>query len=563
MTIQAIAMDDLRVEVVKTSESWRRRLLDPEKLAALAKSLGFGWFTPDDIRGLWRIGLLRADLVSSEEPIDVSGFISVGSVVMSDRIDHCDVRTIAYRPGGYGSSFGEASLGSAWDLRFHPHRLFVLHHVQRTLKIESSITQFLVYEDGVRKTVERQIESARRWTSSVEFGDRFDYWNRVAEWAIVAEPFTLSIVQSDADPSGAPSEPRTTLERLVREFIAAQGPLPVRQMREDLAFAAETLDNNRAVHVLLRLMNPRERERLKGRLGGAMHLLATAETIRRAAEAALGIRLPEEDEIGPVQWFPGARMQLYGSDRVFDAPRYALRDYLTHLGLDFAIKTRCYVEGSTELSAMRHAIGDLGHVQLVDLKGQVAEGRGKGLTFAESLDADKKAGVFSVILLDADRDENVRLVRRAAEQERFAGSFFIADPDFEFGNFSVKELIDVAVSMSSLDSSQPEAKASRRAMLVEAASSIRTNRELFRLLKTHGILDVSKDEAWGRALMERAIAQPFFGAEDSRRGAKRPLVEAAEVVARTQNVGFLLSREYEKVDAASGRALPRGGSGST
>lgn len=563
MTMQAITMDDLRVEVAKTSEAWRGRLLDPEKLAALAKLLGFGWFTPDDIRGLWRTGLLRADLVSSETPIDVSGFISVGSVAISDRREYCDVRTIAHRPSGYGSSFGEANPDCAWDLRFHPHRLFVLYHVQRTLKIESSITQFLVYEDGVRRVVERRIESARRWTSSVEFGERFDYWNKVAEMAIVAEPFTFSIVQFGVDPPDVPSEPRTTLERLVREFIAAQGPLPVRQMREDLAFAAETLDDNRAVHVLLRLMKPRERERLKGQLGGAMHLLATAETIRRAAEAALGIRLPEEDEIGPGQWFPGARKRLYGSDRVFDAPRHALRDYLTLLGLDFAIKTRCYVEGSTEMGAMRHAIGDLGHVQLVDLKGQVAERRGKGLAFAASLDADKKAGVFSVILLDADRDEYVRLVKRAAEQERFTGSFFIASPDFELGNFSVKELIDVAISMSSLGSSQPEAIASLSAMLAGAASTIRTNRDLFSLLATHGIQDVGKDEAWGKALMERAIAQPFFGAEDSRRGAKRPLVEAVEVVARTQDVGFLRSMEYEKVDATTGRAVPRGASGNT
>jgi hypothetical protein len=116
MTMQAITMDDLRDEPAKTSESWRGRLLDPEKLAALAELLGFGWFTPDDIRGLWRIGLLRADLVSSESPIDVSGFIPVGSVAISDRRHYCDVRTIAYRPSGYGSSFGEANSDCTWDL---------------------------------------------------------------------------------------------------------------------------------------------------------------------------------------------------------------------------------------------------------------------------------------------------------------------------------------------------------------------------------------------------------------------------------------------------------------
>lgn len=212
------------------------------------------------------------------------------------------------------------------------------------------------------------------------------------------------------------------------------------------------------------------------------------------------------------------------------------------------------------MGAMRHAVGDLAHVQLVDLNGQVAERRGKGLAFAASLDADKKAGVFSVILLDADREEYVRLVKRAAEQERFIGSFFIASPDFELGNFSVNELIHVATSISILGSTQPETIASLNARLVKAASTVRGNRDLFSLLASHGIQDVGKDEAWGKALMERAIAQPFFGAEDSRHGAKRPIVEAAEVIARTQDVGFLRSLEYEKVDATTGRAVPRSSS---
>lgn len=541
------------------SEGWRTRLLDPEKFAALARALGLGFFTEDDIHGLWRIGLLRADLVSSDATIDLDGLLQVRPMVDTGSFDYCDIRTIKHRPGGYGSSFGEAAPSNDWRLGFHPHRLFVLHHVQRTLRLETSNTQFLVYEDGVRKVIERRIESARRWTASVEFGERFDYWNKVAEIAIVSEPVSFVVAQLGGESSLASSVPRSTYERLVLQFMVEQGQQPIRQMREDLAFAAETLDENRAVHVLLRLMRPHERDRLQGRLGAAMNLLAAAETIRRAAETALGIRLPEEDEIGPGQWFPGARKMLYGSDRVFDAPRQALRDYLSHLGLDFAIKVRCYVEGATEMGALKHAVGAFGHVQLIDLKGKIAERGGKGLAFADSLDADKRTGVFSVVLLDGDRSEYVRLVRRAAEKERFTGSFFIAIPDFELGNFSAQELVDVAVSRSGLSTSEPDAAAYARSALSSATHSIRGNNDLFALLAERGISDVKKDEAWGKALMEKAITQPLFGAEDARAGTKRPVVAAVEVIIRMQDVGFLRSLAREKVDSVTGRAVPRVG----
>lgn len=293
-----------------------------------------------------------------------------------------------------------------------------------------------------------------------------------------------------------------------------------------------------------------------------MHFLAMAEIIRRAAEGAFGFALPEEDEIGPGQWFPGARKMLYGSDRVFDAQRQHHRDYLTLLGLDFGVKVRCYVEGTTEYGALNHAVGDLGHVQIIDLKGKFAERGGKGLAFSESLDADKKAGIFSVILFDGDLSDYIRLVQRAAKEERFAGSFFVASPDVECANFSVAELIDIAVSLSYLNSTEPEVARVRKIELLEHAASVKGNRDLFALLADHGISDVRKDELWGKSLMVHAIEQPLFGAEDPRTGSKRPIVEAVEVVLRIQDVGFLRSLAREHVDPVTGRVVPREDRGS-
>jgi hypothetical protein len=466
----------MRVEVALSWKQWLSRLVDAEHLANLARSMGLGWFSEEDIVGLWTIGLMRADLVSSIAPVDIPSLLPLD--VFSDEgvFSYTDSRTIEHRSEGYGSSIGRTDLDArALNLKFHPYRLYALHHVARTLKIQTSNTQYLFNEEGVTRVVQHQLESAQRWTSSVEFGQRFDYWNRVCETAIIAEPFASEVAHMHAELPSIPSKSLNEYEQHVRQFLCELGQHQVRQMREDLAFAANTIDDNRTTHVLLRLMKPGVRSKLKGQLGCAMHFLAMAETIRRAAEAAFGVPLPEEDEIGLGQWFPGARRMLYGHDRVFDAPRRYLRDYLTLLGLDFGVKVRCYVEGATEYGALDHAVGNLDHVQLIDLQGKFAEKGGRGLAFAESLDADKQAGVFSVILLDGDRSDNFRLVQRAATEKRFTGSFFVASPDFEYGNFSATELIDVAVSLSHLNASDPEATEVRKKELLDRAAEVKSS----------------------------------------------------------------------------------------
>jgi hypothetical protein len=391
----------------------------------------------------------------------------------------------------------------------------------------------------------------------VQFGQRFDYWNVVAETAIVCEPIAYDVVHGEAEPERLFLPATSQYEDGVRGLLRELGEPQLRQMREDLAFAAELMDPNRMVHVLLRLMKSRERAKLKGPLGCAMHLLAMAETIRRAAERSFGRTLQEEDEIGPGQWFPGARKMLYGSERVFDAPRRDLRDYLTLLGLDFGVKVRCYIEGYTELGALEHAIGDFGHAQLINLKGSVAERGGKGLAFAESLAADKRAGVFSVVVLDGDRSEYLRIVRRAAREERFFGSFFFSEPDIEYANFSAEELIDIAIQVNQQMNASLEKVDSRRQALMDNAATVRSGADLLSLLGEHGLEGVSKGERWGKALMTHAIGHPVFPNEHPHAGQTRPIVEIAELIIRVRDVGFLRAVSQERLDPETGRVVLR------
>jgi hypothetical protein len=551
-------LEQIRAEVVIGFENWRRRLLTPEALANLAKDLGLGWFTASDVVGLWKIGLLRADLVIGDVPMNYSGLIPLEGLNEAYEYAYCDFRRLEHRPEGYGSALRDLEKNALEDsLAFHPFRVYVLHHVKRTLRIGTSNTQFLLNEPGILNVVQHLHEGARRWTSSVEFGERFHYWNQIVETAAVVEPLTYDVVFRDCEPLHIGAPPNGRFEFSLRGMLVLTGKVALREMLSDLAFAAETLDKNRSVHVLLRLMKWRERERLKGHLGCAMHFLAMAESIRRSAEQAFAEAWPEEDEIGPGQWFPGARKMLYGNERVFDASRRNLRDYLTQLGLDYGVKVRCYVEGDTEHGALEHAAGSFDHVQLVNLNGSVAEKRGKGLAFVESLEADKNSGIFSVVVLDGDREEYLRMLRKAADEGRFHGRFFVSQPDIECGNFTASELIETAIQECQKNSASVTDLTKTKTALLLQAAKVRNNGDLFALFKEMGLTHLRKSESWGKALMELAIVRPVFPVGDVRSGQKRPIVEAAELLIRMQDIGFFRSLAVERIDPSDGRIVPR------
>ena len=555
----ASTLNQVRLAMVLNFKSWRGRLLSPDAFAKLAKDLGLGWFSVSDITGLWKLGLLRADFVSSDVPIEYSGLMRLDGIEGEREYAYGDFRHIEHRSAGYGSALQDhESTPLELTLAFHPFRVYVLHHIERTLKICTSSMQFLNYEPGILSVTQSLHDSDRLWTSTIEFGERFHYWNEVAETAAVVEPISYNVVFRDQEPIPL-STPlnREGFEFAVNEMLVKTGKTTLQRMCSELAFSAETLDENRSVHVLLRLMNWRERERLKGKLGGTMHFLAMAESIRRSAEQAFAEAWPEEDEIGPGQWFAGARKMLYGNERVFDAPRYHLRDYLTQLGLDFAIKVRCYVEGDTEYGALAHAAGRFDHVQLVNLSGNVAEKRGKGLAFADSLQADMNSGIFSVVVLDGDREEYLRILRKAAEDGRFHGRFFICDPDIECGNFSANELIETAIQECKKNGPDVANLHAAETEMLALASTVHSNHDLISLTKSHGITSLRKSESWGKALMKFAIANPIFPAGDARAGKQRPIVEAAELLIRMQDIGFFRSIAAERVDPQTGKAVPQ------
>ena len=70
----SINLSDLRTSLAAW-QSWESVPVDAAKLGSTAQKLGFGHFRDEDILALWRIGILRADVVTSEAPASVEGLL--------------------------------------------------------------------------------------------------------------------------------------------------------------------------------------------------------------------------------------------------------------------------------------------------------------------------------------------------------------------------------------------------------------------------------------------------------------------------------------------------------
>ncbi len=435
----------------------------------------------------------------------------------------------------------------------------MLHHVVRTLRVNTSNTQYLTWTPGVLSVVDWQLRELQRWTESDAFIDRFDHWNWITELAAVCEP----VRWTRREPADTGSSEQIWLQAHGRRLEIVLRSLPddaIRNIRETFALSASELDSNSELHTLLRLMKRFERDRIEDRIGAAMRLLDAAESIRRAVERLLQVQLPEEDQIGAGTWMDGARKNLYGTERVFDASPGTLRDYLGRFGLGAGVKARCYVEGETELGALRHAVGHTSQCTFINLRGSVVEKRGRGLAFADSLAADKASEIFSFIVLDADRDDFVRTLRKAAVEEAFHGAFQVSAPDIEMANFTIAELLDVALSLSTHSrGDNPEQRYAPDALLLELEGAKSGDDFFRRLHKGARLTEVDKGEDWGEALMAYAIANKTFPTGHPNGGQERPLVEFARVLIRAQDVGFKLSLAYEKVNSSTGHLQRRQG----
>jgi hypothetical protein len=548
-----------RRALARSPELWQFDLLSADEFGRFTQDRGMPVLAAGTVSQLWRVGLLRADLVTASSRLTMPGLEDVSD---EDGVfAYCDTRQTEQKSGGYGGSF--ASIGSELDsieLLFHPFRLFVMYHIHRVFRSNASSIQYLLNSEGLINLAKLHIDSLDRWTSDEQCAERFEHWNRCAELAIVLEPTAYSEVFQSLRWRFPDTEEVLRAKLLehderVRNLVTEMQSVEINAFRTELCQQAEFLDDNKLVHVLLRLMSAHERLKLHSALGGCMLFLCMAEIIRRAAQNVLGLQLPEEDELGFGQWMPGARKSLYGSERILDAPRHDRRDFLTSMGLEYGIKVRCYVEGETEFGALTSAVGDAGGIEFINLRGQVVERKGRGLNFAASLEIDIKSRVFSVVLLDEDRDDNVRAVKQAAASGRFFGRFFISSPDIEFANFSLSELTEIALQTVPRDGRVVPAVNELASLVAEAKSG----EHLLELLEQQGLSGVRKSETWGVALMNFALRHQVLPPDHKKAGERRWILNVAELLIQARNAGYLRSLRSLVVNADTGELLPKDG----
>jgi hypothetical protein len=538
-------------------------LLSVQGLDTLVRDRGVG-ISPfnEYVERFWQIGVLRADYVSSTQQLDIEGLVSIGHNEIGDYL-YADVRDCVNRTEGLENIFTNLEdMPDAASLMFHPFRYYVLYRIEQELVPHVGGLQILRSTTGCQRAVERFIASFNGKTADESFRANVRRWNEIVSLAVAVEPFTFSRV------FGYYKAP-VTYDNNEEEFYAARrkqyedckalliniGLDGVRKILSELCREAESLEPNDDIRRLIRLTKRYRIERVKGKLGGSVYLLTMAEMIRRAAERVFETELPEEDEFGygGGEETASFKEDFYGSRRLLDSHE-AISRFIQDLNLDYTVRLRWYVEGDTELNALQSELSGDKNIELINLRGAVVAGKGKGLSFRDNLLNDMRRSVYSFVYLDADVDHNLRALIKAVEKREMFGMYFISNPDFEFGNFNSDELAAIIWRMALEKGAAPE----ERENFLKLTSAAKNGAQLFvnarKALPNMQGLDKGKD--WGERLLNYAKENPYLQRDGKK--INRPIIEAIISARHTAECDYYLSREegrVDKIDSNKGRIV--------
>jgi hypothetical protein len=207
-------------------------------------------------------------------------------------------------------------------------------------------------------------------------------------------------------------------------------------------------------------------------------------------------------------------------------------------------------------------------VQVTNLHGLIKEGKSKtgkpiGATFfRDNLRTDIENHIYSMVVIDGDIEDNVRVLESAARNNRNSeddgifGRFFLSKPDFEFANFEIEELEEVLWNMTGNEKPSQADRELLHGFVKDATKS----KEFFNGVHRASIdlpqlIELDKGEKWGEELMK------FAWEHKIKQGQKRKIIEAVELALHWEKTINLERYETAKktymVDPQTGEFIRR------
>lgn len=427
---------------------------------------------------------------------------------------------------GDPSKFLEREWLSSDELRtdaktlFHPFRIYPLHIAvnMRNLNISPEF-------------IEEKVRAA----------------NEITNLAILLEPIYWPIITSRTQWSSPMSYEDHELmvdryKEQVLAFIKNLNPNIWFEYHENLRITAARLDNNTELYLLLRSAPWKKREQITGHIGGALWLRHIAEVIRRVFTEVHNVTWPEEDQAFS-RWHVGAKQRIYGTERPIDNILISRPHLAFEFGLYTGSTVRWYLEGETEYYAALFILprAALGGIELINLKGAVGNEKANAtLRLADCLAKDKELRRFSFISFDNDVPANARSIKKQIEADNVVGYINCNQPDFEFGNFTLKELIEIAACIDE------EQGANTEKLRTGNQDKIDTGKKFEAYYCRYSEIGKAlKGEKWGKSLANYALDYPLR--EDN--NCKRPFIETLDWVLSSRKVRYEYQRDNFYIDS--------------
>ncbi len=332
---------------------------------------------------------------------------------------------------------------------FHPFRLYPLAEAVRATRL--TIKPPLTLDPSSCSDLESRIRSALPSLKGIS--KETDRRNRIVDLAVLLEPLYWRQIIGSYQIHGFNMEAEydAALQRhRERMYDLTQGldSDVWREVHDELRLDAAQTDRNDQLYLLLRLADAERRLGLCGEVGHALWLRHMAEVIRRGFEEIQEVEWPEED-VAFGTWPEGSRTKFFGAERPLDHPLDCVPRVSWQFGLLTGSVVRWYVEGPTEYHAILRIIPrpELLRVEIVNLEGEFASKGNAALKLAGMLATDLQMRRYSMVSFDADVPANVKVIRRQVQEDRIVGMIAAHDPDFEFANFTLSELVEIAARM--------------------------------------------------------------------------------------------------------------------